>query len=59
MGLAESLTGADFLCLLPQFLFLAVVDFRMGDRIANLCVNVKPTVQSAEFPHFEKDFLDA
>ena len=59
MGLAENLTGADFLGLFPQFLFLAMVDFRMGDRIANLCVNVKPTVQSAELPHLEEDFFDA
>ena len=59
MGLAENLTGADFLGLFPQFLFLAMVYFRMGDRIANLCVNVKTAIQSAELPHFEKDFFDA
>ena len=59
VGLAESLTGADFLGLFPQFLILAVVDFRMGKRVANLCVNVKTAIQSTELPHFEKNFFDA
>ena len=59
VGLAESLTGADFLGLFPYFPLFALVDARMGERIANLCVNVKTAIQSAELPHFEKDFLNA
>lgn len=55
----ENLTGADFSSLFPHFLFLVVVDARMGERVADLCVNVQTTIQSAETPHFEKDFFDA
>ena len=59
VGLAENLTGADFLGLFMQFLSLAVVDARMGKRIADLCVNVQTAIQSAKLPHLEEDFFDA
>lgn len=59
MGLAENLTGADFVCLFPHFSFLFVVNVRMRERIADLCVNVQTTIQSAELPHLEEDFFDA
>ena len=59
VGLAENLTGADFLGLFMQFLSLAVVDARMGERIADLCVNVQTAIQSAELPHLEEDFFNA
>ena len=59
MGLTENLTGADFFGLFPHFLFLVVVDVRMGERIADLRVNVQTTIQSAELPHLEEDFFDA
>ena len=59
MGLAVNLTRADFPNLFPHFPFLVVVDARMGERVANLCINVQTTIQSAEFPHLEKDFFNA
>ena len=59
MGLAENLTRTDFPNLFPHFPFLVVVDARMGERIADLCVNVQTTIQSAELPHLEEDFFDA
>lgn len=59
VGLAENLAGADFVGLFPHFLFLVVVDVRMSERVADLCVNVQTAVQSAEFPHLEEDFFDA
>ena len=59
VGLAENFTGADFLGLFMQFLSLAVVDARMGERIADLCVNVQTAIQSAELPHLEEDFFNA
>ena len=59
MGLAENLAGADFVCLFPHFSFLFVVNVRMGERVADLCVNVQTTIQSAELPHLEEDFFDA
>lgn len=59
LGLAENLTGADFLGLFMQFLSLAVVDARMGERIADLCVNVQTAIQSAELPYLEEDFFNA
>lgn len=59
MGLAVNLTRADFPNLFPHFPFLVVVDARMGERVADLCVNVQTTIQSAELPHLEEDFFDA
>ena len=59
MGLAENLAGADFVCLFPHFSFLFVVNVRMGERVADLRVNVQTTIQSAELPHLEEDFFDA
>ena len=59
MGLAVNLTRADFPNLFPHFPFLVVVDARMGERVADLCVNVQTAVQSAELPHLEEDFFDA
>ena len=59
MGLAVNLAGADFISLFPHFPFLVVVDVRMGERKANLCVNVQTAIQSAELPHLEEDFFDA
>ena len=59
MGLAVNLAGADFIGLFPHFPFLFVVDVRMGERVADLCVNVQTTIQSAELPHLEEDFFDA
>ena len=59
MGLAVNLTRADFPNLFPHFSFLVVVDVRMGERKADLCVNVQTTIQSAELPHLEEDFFDA
>lgn len=59
MGLAVNLTGADFPNLFPHFLFLVVVDARMGERVADLRVNVQTAIQSAELPHLEEDFFDA
>ena len=59
MGLAENLTRADFPNLFPHFPFLVVVDARMGERVANLCVNVQTAIQSAELPHLEEDFFNA
>ena len=59
MGLAENFAGADSFSLFPHFLFLVVVDARMGERVADLCVNVQTTIQSAELPHLEEDFFDA
>ena len=59
MGLAVNLTRADFPNLFPHFPFLVVVDARMGKRVADLCVNVQTTIQSAELPHLEEDFFDA
>ena len=59
MGLAENLAGADFVCLFPHFSFLFVVNVRMRERKADLCVNVQTAIQSAELPHLEKDFFDA
>lgn len=59
VGLAENLAGADFFSLFPHFLFLVVVDARMGERVADLCVNVQTAIQSAELPHLEEDFFDA
>ena len=57
VGLAENLAGADFFSLFPYFLFLFVVDVRMGERVAVLCVNVQTTIQSAELPHLEENFF--
>ena len=59
MGLAVNLAGADFVCLFPHFSFLFVVNVRMGERVADLSVNVQTTIQSAELPHLEEDFFDA
>ena len=59
MGLAVNLTRADFPNLFPHFPFLVVVDARMGERVADLCVNVQTAIQSAELPHLEEDFFDA
>ena len=59
VGLAENLAGADFFSLFLHFLFLVVVDVRMGERVADLCVNVQTTIQSAKLPHLEEDFFDA
>ena len=59
VGLAVNLTRADFPNLFPHFSFLVVVDVRMGERKADLCVNVQTTIQSAELPHLEEDFFDA
>ena len=59
MGLAVNLAEADFPNLFPHFPFLVVVDARMGERVADLCVNVQTTIQSAELPHLEEDFFDA
>ena len=59
VGLAENLAGADFFGLFPHFLFLVVVDVRMGERVADLCVNVQTTIQSAKLPHLEEDFFNA
>ena len=59
MGLAKNLTRADFPNLFPQFMSLVAVDVRMRERIADLCVNVQTTIQSAELPHLEEDFFDA
>lgn len=59
VGLAENLAGADFFSLFPHFLFLVVVDVRMGERVADLCVNVQTTIQSAKLPHLEEDFFNA
>ena len=36
-----------------------MVEVRMRERIANLCVNVQTAIQSAELPHLEEDFFDA
>ena len=58
-GLAANLTGADFFSLFLDFLFLLVVDARMGKRVADLRVNVQATIQSAKLPHFEEDFFNA
>ena len=59
VGLVENLAGADFFSLFPHFLFLVVVDVRMGERVADLCINVQTTIQSAKLPHLEKDFFNA
>ena len=59
VGFAESLAGTDFFSLFPHFPFLIVVDVRMGERVADLCVNVQTAIQSAELPHLEEDFFDA
>ena len=58
MGLAENFAGADFFSLFSHFLFLVVVDVRMGERVADLCVNVQTTIQSAKLPHLEEDFFN-
>ena len=57
--LAANLTGADFFSLFLDFLFLLVVDARMGKRVADLRVNVQTAIQSAKLPHLEKDFFNA
>ena len=59
MGLAVNLTRADFPNLFPQFMSLVAVDVRMRERIADLCVNIQTTIQSAELPHLEEDFFNA
>ena len=59
MGLAVNLADADFIGLFPHFSFLFVVNVRMGERVADLRVNVQTTIQSAELPHLEEDFFDA
>ena len=59
MGLAENFAGADFFSLFPHFSFLVAVYVRMGERKADLCVNVQTAIQSAELPHLEEDFFDA
>ena len=59
MGLAENFAGADFFSLFPHFSFLVVVNVRMGERVADLRVNVQTAIQSAELPHLEEDFFDA
>lgn len=59
MGLAVNLAGADFPNLFPHLPLFVVVDVRMGERKADLCVNVQTTIQSAELPHLEEDFFDA
>ena len=59
MGLTVNLAEADFPNLFPHFPFLVVVNARMGERVADLCVNVQTAIQSAELPHLEEDFFDA
>ena len=59
MGFAENLTMTDLFSLFPHFLFLIVVDIRIGERKADLCVNVQTAIQSAELPHLEEDFFNA
>ena len=59
MGLAVNLAGADFIGLFPHLPLFFVVDARMGERVADLSVNVQTTIQSAELPHLEEDFFDA
>ena len=59
MRLAESLAGTDFFSLFPHFLFFVAVNVKMGERIADLCVNIQTTVQSAKLPHLEEDFFNA
>ena len=59
MGLTENLTGADFFGLFPHFLSLVMVEVGMGERKADLCVNIQTAIQSAELPHLKEDFFDA
>ena len=58
VGFAESLAGADFFSLFPHLPLFFVVDARMGERVADLRVNVQTTIQSAELPHLKEDFFD-